>query len=113
MNKNLLIWGILFLLFVLVFSGCFESQSQSSEEKRFVGTWDMEGTKVIVKFFSNGEMDAVLGDKYEVKDGKLAILSKFAGGYTQVLYDYTFSNNDTRLVLINIDTEVIHNLIKQ
>jgi hypothetical protein len=113
MNKNLLIWVILFLIAVLVFSGCFESQGLTNEEKRFVGTWDMEGTEVTINFYSNGEMDTVLGDKYEVKDGKLAILSKFAGGYTQVLYDYSFSNNDTKLVLINLDTEVIHSLIKQ
>lgn len=113
MNKNLLICGILFLLGVLVISGCIESQIQSSEEMRFIGTWDMEGTEVTIKFYSNGEMDAVLGDKYGVKDGKLAILSKFAGGYTQVLYDYSFSYNDTKLVLINLDTEVIHSLIKQ
>jgi hypothetical protein len=48
MYKNLLICGILFLLVVLVLSACIESQSQSSEEKRFVGTWDMEGTEVTI-----------------------------------------------------------------
>jgi hypothetical protein len=48
MNKNLLICGILFLLVVLVLSACIESQSQSSEEMRFVGTWDMEGTEVTI-----------------------------------------------------------------
>ena len=112
MNKNILIWAIMVLIVIMFFSGCFENQTQSSEEMRFVGTWDMDGTEVTIKFYSNGEMDSVLGDKYEVKDGKLAILSKFAGGYTQVLYDYSFSNNDTKLVLINLDTEVVHSLIK-
>ena len=113
MNKNLLICGISILLVVFVLSGCIENQSQSKEEQRFVGTWKMEGTKINVTFYSNGDMKSVFGDKYEVKDGKLAILSRFAGGYTQELFDYTFSNNDTRLVMINIDTEVIHTLIKQ
>jgi hypothetical protein len=113
MNKNLLICGISTLLVVLVLSGCIESQSQSSEEKRFVGTWNMEGVEKTVIFHSDGDMNVVFGDKYEVKDGKLVILTRFAGGYTQESYDYTFSNNDTRLILINIDTKVIHSLIKQ
>jgi hypothetical protein len=113
MNKNLLIWGILFLLSVLVFSGCIESQSLGSEENLFVGTWEMKGTEKTVIFYSDGGMNVVFGDKFEVKDDQLVILSRFAGGYTQEFYDYTFSYNDTRLVLVNIDTEVVHSLIKQ
>ena len=113
MNKNLLICEISVLLVGIFLSGCFESQSQSSEEQRFIGTWIMEEMETTITFYSNGGMNGVFGDEYEIKDGKFVISTRFAGGYKQELYNYTFSNNDTRLILININTEVTHTLIKQ
>jgi hypothetical protein len=113
MKKHLILFGVAVLLSGIVISGCFESQSLSSEEKRFVGTWNMDGMESPVTFHSNGEISGFFGEEYEIKDGKLVILKRFAGGYRQESYNYTFSNNDTRLILINIKTEVTHKLIKQ
>lgn len=108
---NFLICKISVLLICIGLSGCTENLS--SEEQRFVGTWKMEGMETTITFYSNGGISGFLGDEYEVKDGKFVILTRYAGTTKRELYDYTFSNNDTRLILINIDTEVVHTLIKQ
>jgi hypothetical protein len=114
MPKNILtVVGITILIICVCLSGCFESDSQSDEEQRFVGTWNMEEMETTVTFYSNGVIGGFFGDEYEIKDDKLIILSRFAGTIKQESYDYSFSNNDTRLILININTEVKHTLIKQ
>ncbi|KYK23783.1 hypothetical protein AYK24_00690 [Thermoplasmatales archaeon SG8-52-4] len=110
--KKYLILHLVIVMFIGIFlSGC--SESQSIEEQRFVGTWIMEEMETTITFYSNGEIKGVFGDKYEIKDGKFVILTRFAGGYNQEFYSYSFYNNDTRLTLTNIETEVIHNLIKK
>jgi hypothetical protein len=113
MHKSILaVVGIIGLIICVGFSGCFESNNQSNEEQRFVGTWIMEGMETTVTFYSNGVISGFFGDEYEIKDAKLILLSRFAGTTKQESYNYSFSNNDTRLILININTEVIHTLIK-
>ncbi len=97
----------------IILSGCFESQSLSIEEQRFVGTWIMKGIDSPFVFYSNGDVNGFFGNEYKVEDGKFIILNRYAGGYIQEFYDYIFSDNDTRLILININTEVIHTLNKQ
>jgi hypothetical protein len=113
MNPNLLIFGMFVLLVCTSLSGCFESETQSSEEQRFVGTWMMEGMENTITFHSDGSISGAFGDKYEIQDSKFVILTRFAGGYNQEFYNYAFSNNDTRLILININSGVTHSLIKQ
>ncbi len=111
MNKKLLIFGIAALLICIGLSGCFEGQS--SEEQHFVGTWDMEGMETTITFSSNGAMSGFFVGDYEVKDDKLVTSSRYAGTVKKESYNYTFSNNDTRLILIHLNTKVIHTLIKQ
>jgi len=114
MKKQLMIIGIIVILLTVGLSGCTETNSLSEEEKRFVGSWIMQGQEDIITFYSDGGMSGSFGgDKYEIKDGKLVILTKISGGYTQELYNYSFSNNDTKLILINININIIHTLIKQ
>jgi len=113
MNKHLFICVISLILVSIIISGCFESQSLSSEEQRFVGTWIMEGIESPIIFYPNGDINGFIGNEFKVEDGKFVILSRYAGGYIQEFYDYIFSDNDTRLILTNINTEVIHTLNKQ
>ncbi len=110
MNKYLFICVLSVIFTDIVFSGCVESLS--SEEQRFIGSWIMEGMESPVTFHSNGEISGFFGEEYEIEDGKLVILKRFAGGYRQESYNYTFSNNDTRLILNNIKTGVTHTLNK-
>lgn len=112
MKKLLILFGVAVLLICVGLSGCFDRQSLSSEEQRFVGTWDMEGMGSPVIFHSNGQISGFFGEEFEIKDGKLVILKRFAGVYRQESYNYTFSNNDTKLILININREDTHYLIK-
>lgn len=105
-------WVSIFLVCIGI-SGCFEGDELSNEEKRFIGTWDMTGLESPVIFHSNGELDGFVGEEFEVTDGKLAVLKRFAGGYRQELYTYTFTHNDTKLILININSDITHTLTKQ
>jgi hypothetical protein len=43
MKKLLILFELAVLLICVGLSGCFDSQSLSSEEQRFVGSWIMEG----------------------------------------------------------------------
>jgi hypothetical protein len=112
MNKHTFLYVLSAIFTGIVFSGCIESQSLSGEEQRFVGSWIMEGMESPVTFHSNGEISGFFGEEYEIEDGKLFILKRFAGGSRQESYNYTFSDNDTRLILINIKTGVTHTLNK-
>jgi hypothetical protein len=113
MKKQIVIVGLVILLIFVGLSGCTETNSLSAEEKKFVGTWIMQGPETIITFYSDGQMGGDLGQKYEIKDGKLAILTEISGGYKQELYNYSFSDNETKLILIDINTNIEHILIKQ
>jgi hypothetical protein len=115
-KKKLIICEISVLLIVIILSGCVESQNNeelNNEKQRFVGSWIMEGMETPITLYTNGEISGLTGDEFDIKEGKFVILRRFAGGYLSELYNYSFSNNDTKLVLINIDTEVRHYLVKQ
>lgn len=100
----------LILILCLTFSGC--TQNLSNEEQRFVGTWTIEGMNSTVTFYNDGHVSEFLGDTFEVRDGKLIILTIFAGGDVEDTYDYIFSDNSTTLLLININTGEEINLLK-
>ena len=57
MYKNLIIIGIAVLFICVVLSGCNEreddSQSQSSEEKRFFGTWENQNYNLSSSYLFN------------------------------------------------------------
>ena len=113
MKRQQVIIGIIVLLIIGGLSGCTETNNLSAEEKKFVGTWIMQGRETIITFYSNGRMSGDLGQKYEIKEGKLAILTEIPGGFKQELYNYSFSNNDTKLILIEVNINIEHILIKQ
>ena len=113
MKKQLIIIGIIVLLITVGLCGCTETNSLSAEEKKFVGTWIMQGPETIITFYSDSRMGGDLGQKYEIKDGKLIILTEISGGYKQELYNYSFSDNETKLILIDINTNIEHILKKQ
>ena len=111
MDNKPMIFLIFFMIICISLSGC--SEELNTEEKRFVGTWKMEEMDTTITFNSNGVISGLFGDEYEIKDDKLIILSRFAGTTKQEFYHYNFSDNYTKVVLLNIDTSVVHTLIKQ
>ncbi len=113
--------GILFLVVVLLvvgLSGCEELNigSGNSEETRFVGTWKTTShdsyypisgfENVTYIFFSDGTASYSTSGvdfpgTWELKDGKLvAILGMYE------VYDYYFSENDTKLILVPISGKI-------
>lgn len=104
MKKHLIVIGIVIILLVVGLSGCNDFSSQTSEEDRFVGTWEGEKSRTIT-FFSDGEWIGIgewlggLNGNYEIKDGKLVMDYIIEETKYSLIYDYSFSNNDITLTL--------------
>jgi hypothetical protein len=49
--------------------------------------------------------------KYEIKDGKLVMTSFSTGTNASLVYSYTFSDNNTKLTLTQVDTNGTSNTI--
>jgi hypothetical protein len=123
MNKHFIVIGTAVLLLVVGLSGCNEIGNPFDTEKnKFVGTWTMiEGEAGVsgamgdfvstYTFFSDGtvpieHIGGSFSSEWEVKDGKFVIYvgGDVPGSFTYV-YDYSFSDDDTTLTLINSDDE--------
>ena len=97
------------LVIFIELSGCTGSNSQSDEEKKFIGTWKTNTNELktylgkTVTFFSDGtvSLEGMAGAVYKIKDGKLVIATE--DEELQFPFDYTFSNNGNTLTLIHID----------
>lgn len=109
MKKQLVIVGAILLLAVGL-SGCNE---QSSEESKFLGTW-IDNTGETTIFHEDGTTTSILGDLQGTGTWKLEndrLIITFQG--LILTFDYSFSNNDETLTLINVDTGLTFVNIKQ
>ena len=110
MDEKLLIFGIVVLLLAVGLSGCNE---QSSEESKFLGTW-IDDTGETTIFHEDGTTTSILGDLQGTGTWKLEndrLIITFQG--LILTFDYSFSNNDETLTLINVDTGLTFVNIKQ
>lgn len=115
MNKHLVVLGIAVLLICIGLSGCIDENTNpsSSEESRFVGTWelieyDTYDITVTMVFFSDSTMTMTAegmdySGTYEIKDGKLVFNSKTSGMES---YDYSFSSDGMELTLRKIGSDI-------
>ena len=105
MNKFLLMTII--LLICIGLSGCNEiSNTMQGEEDRFVGTWSGKGELGIGQFtyvfYSNFTCSVnEYNGTYELKEGNLTIYLL----PDDLSYSYSFSDNDTKLTLTNVERE--------
>jgi len=128
MNKNLILILIAVLLICIGLSGCTDilnnnqSNNQSSEESRFVGTWKYtqknywgEYINYTTTFFSDGTLSStiLIGSIYEIKDEKLVLTWYLEGNPYQTVYDYSFSDNDNILTLTLTGSGQSYVFIKQ
>jgi len=99
--------SIILILIIVGLSGC--NNPSDTEKIKFVGTWNYLGNDTIswgnyLTFFSNGSVDldynGIVGI-YEIKDGKLALNYILNGNPSQLLFDYSFSDNGNKMTLIN------------
>lgn len=110
MTKKLLIVGIVAILLICVgLSGCNE---QSSEENKFLGTWINETGETTI-FHENGTTTSILGDLQGMGTWKLENDRLIITFGLLLTFDYSFSNNDETLTLINMDTGLTFVNIKQ
>jgi hypothetical protein len=104
MNKQILALGMVTLLVCIGLSGC---NSLSPEEKRFVGVWSSKEKmlssnemNIRTEFRSNKRYSSYdITGSWEVKNGKLFLY--MFDNKTATIYDYSFSNNDSSLILIS------------
>jgi len=102
MNKQLLVVGIVVLLIIVIkFSGCTSNPSYTDKNK-FIGTWQKQDTSQNLTFFSNGTVPnyipSVTGN-WEIEDEKLVISISINQVAFNIVYDFSFSNNDKTLTL--------------
>jgi len=105
MKKHLIVIGTAVLLLVVGLCGCNEINLFSGDDK-LVGTWESEkeGSGTIT-FFSDGEWIGSgvwlggLNGNYEIKDEKLVMSYTIEATKYSLVYNYSFSNNDTTLTL--------------
>ena len=109
MKKQLVIIGIIALLFTVGFSGCSTKNNNDNqdnntinpEKSRFVGTWKNTTSYMTLNLFSDGicSMWGYTGT-WDLKDGKLVIDLPSVGVPFTYTYIYIFFNNDKTLKLI-------------
>jgi len=121
MKKQLIIVGIIILLVAVGLSGCTETTTKT-EIDRFVGTWEtssgfspfnnISSFMGSTTFYKNGTGKSDFSDSlpeqfiYNILDGKITIaLLNFEE--LSIEYNYSFSENDTRLTFTNNENTFI------
>ncbi len=117
MKNYLIISGIVLVLLTVILSGCNDINSLSSEEDKFIGTWEASEGNVTstMRFFSNGTvLQSILGQNiygtWEIKDGKLFTENENSGIAT---FDYSFSEDGKTLSTHKSDSGYLIYWIKQ
>lgn len=105
----ILIVILLIALLAIIFFNYFnEKNSLSDEEKKFVGTWtaEKEGLPTGVVTFSSDRKVVGGGhtDKWKVENGLLILYDDYTT--EKVIYQYSFSYNNTILTLKSLDNIV-------
>lgn len=111
MKKQIIIIAIVIFL-ISVVSTLLMYEPFNTEKNKFIGMWISTGdiTQVGMTFFSDGTATMPFGHvTWDIKDGKLVILTQNKN--VTFSYSYQFTNNNTHLKL---DSESEHlNFIKQ
>lgn len=106
MSKKILVVGILLVLVAVGLSGCNESLPSSNIDSKLVGTWvyNTYGVDLVITFFSDGKFndEYLFSGEYEIKDEKLVISSVIDGTEFSRVYDYYFTENNTKLHLTEV-----------
>jgi hypothetical protein len=98
-----------------------KSEEVALEEKsRFIGTWETEfiegdgqfiGTNGILAFHIDGTgLIGGLSSTWDIKDGPLVI--DYYDGVASVMYNYSFSEDETVLTLSNSNTFLVYEKIE-
>ncbi len=110
MKKIVTLILISILLSIGLLCGCTEQNtSQADDEARFVGTWGAYSenfqTTFSMTFSSDGTFThGPMVFDWQIKDGKLFLLDE--DGKEQSSYNYYFTENDTKLHLQTVGTDV-------
>jgi len=99
-----MIIGIIFLLIAVGLSGCTNSPSDidKNDKNKFIGTWQKQDATQNLTFFSDGTVPnyipSITGN-WVIKDGNLVISISINQVSFDIVYDFSFSNNDRILAL--------------
>ena len=120
MKHQLVIIGLVVVLFCIGLSGCDQINNVlKSEKDRFIGTWKsgnwpQNDTTIPQPHTYDSDGSCSVGNvsgTYETKDGKL--VETLANGQITFTWDYSFSNNDSKLTLTQVGTTLTLVLYKQ
>jgi hypothetical protein len=97
--------GVTILFFFVLLIGCNDLNNISSEEQRFVGTWETEGDTPLKFIFLSDGTGSFSGASlnWEVNEEKFII--ELMPGEVIFSYDYSFSDNGNTLKLTDVQTK--------
>ena len=112
-NKQLICFGIIFLIIAVGLSGCTETKSQSFDS-RLDGYWYSEEDEIFyfMAFSPSSFGHGVLGEgltehgDYQIESNKLVCnyRNEYTGNETTKTFYYSLTDNDENLTLTEIDT---------
>ena len=121
-KKHILFIGVLLVLLIVSFTGCFDSTNNttSNQKSKFVGTWavvepDDEMYNTTWTFFENNSIKVGFDFEgnpthyygtYEMENNELKVSSSITTPQNAT-FNYKFSNGDNRLTLTDNDGEII------
>ena len=95
MKLKILQIAAIILLLTSFLSGC-----TSTEEDKFVGTWETEDKSLKLVIYEDGECNFMSGDgTWELKNNTLLMVIRFTGGKNTMSYIYSFSEDGKELTL--------------
>jgi hypothetical protein len=101
MKKQLIIFEIIVILITAGLSGCAENPSEDVKNK-FIGVWKNQDTSQNLTFFSDGTIPNFIINitgNWVISNGKLIISISINQITFDLVYEFSFSNNDKTLTL--------------
>ena len=106
MNKKFIILSIILLFLLMGLSGCYDrgGVTLKGDEDRIVGTWVTDSPYDTLTFTASGKCKKFTYDgTWEIEDEKLIIVYEMRSKPIENTYQYSFSDNNSTLTLININ----------
>jgi hypothetical protein len=98
MWKKILLISVVIIIISSFLSGCISK----TDEDRFIGTWETEDESMKLVIYSDGTCEFIGSEgTWEIKDGNLWMVLRFTGGKNTMSYNYSFSDGDKTLTLMD------------
>lgn len=116
MKKFLLIFGVAILLIFVNLTGCSDNNDNEGNpevDSRFIGTWKSGAEQLNTFIFSSDGTGEGLGDFIDWKINNETLEVYMVNRNITISYDFEFLENNTVLILTELNTGIAEAYIKQ